>query len=590
MRADYHRLVTDLYISDHLLRLQEWAREHGMRHKAQAAYGQNLEPIRSFREFVRRGGRAEAESLNSGDRAPVDRNHPNWRYALDWQRCVVGGAHQGGATRVSTELGAQFGAAFDYSLGDYRRLLDKEWAAGVTQPFVHGFATQEPDAPWPTQSRFWNMVAESWNDTHFPEWPHWPGLTDYWARGTAVLETGTPRTDVAIHRDGFLTTAARGTAEEDATAPVMLAETDALERRGWSVQYVDPIGLAEPDAVRDGLLFPDGPAYRALVVDERTLTPDAARAIADAAASGLAVVFVGALPEADSGWGGTDSSDRVRAHVQEAGCAPSVARVAAWADVPDALDALGVGPRVAWSGPALLSQVRDADDRRFVVLYNPHAEAHTVDVSFEGVGAVERWDLHAGTVAAVPARQAEGRTVVTLALTGLELRVLALDSAGTPLSAPDAASGVEYPLVDWTLRVASEEPGGARTIQLPGQGPGDWRRVPGLESVSGVGTYTARVEGPAEADLTEAGLRFGGLAGSAMVRVGGRNFGPVLCPGSTIALGDALTRTRLIEIEVRTTLRNAAVAAGVFVEGPWHFEPTTSPHGLLEAPAVVTPR
>jgi hypothetical protein len=112
IRRDYYRLLTDLYISDHLLVLQAWSVSRGMRHKAQVAYGQNLEPIRSNREFVRSGDRAEGESLNSGDRAPMSRDQPTWKFALDWQRCLVGGAHQGGAVRVSTELGAQFQAAF----------------------------------------------------------------------------------------------------------------------------------------------------------------------------------------------------------------------------------------------------------------------------------------------------------------------------------------------------------------------------------------------------------------------------------------------------------------------------------------------
>jgi hypothetical protein len=139
IRRDYYRLLTDLYIRDHLLVLQAWSVSRSMRHKAQVAYGQNLEPIRSNREFVRSGGRAEGESLNSGDRAPMSRDQPTWKFALDWQRCLVGGAHQGGAVRVSTELGAQFQAAFAFSLGDYKQLLDKEWAAGITKPFVHGF-------------------------------------------------------------------------------------------------------------------------------------------------------------------------------------------------------------------------------------------------------------------------------------------------------------------------------------------------------------------------------------------------------------------------------------------------------------------
>ena len=203
VRADYERTLTDLYVSDHLALIQDWAVGHGMRHKAQAAYGQNLEPVRSFRELVRRGGRAEIESLNSGDRAPMGMDRPTWRFSVDWQRSCAAGAHQGGAVRVSTELGAQMDKCYDFSLTDYRHMLDKEWALGATKPFVHGYAAQEADAPWPTRGRFGTIVSESWNHRRFPQWAHWRALTDYWARGTAVLETGAPRCDVAVHRDNF---------------------------------------------------------------------------------------------------------------------------------------------------------------------------------------------------------------------------------------------------------------------------------------------------------------------------------------------------------------------------------------------------
>ncbi len=586
VRADYHRLITDLYVSDHLRLLQEWSMGHGLRHKAQAAYGQDLEPVRSFRELVRCGGRAEAESLNGGDRVPMRREHPNWRFALDWQRSVVGGAHQGGATRISTELGAQFGAAFDYSLGAYRQLLDKEWATGITKPYVHGFAVQGPDAPWPTSSRFWNMVAESWNDLHFPEWPNWRGLTDYWARGTVVLETGRPRTDVAWHRDGFLTTAARGSAADDATAPTRLADLEPLERRGYSVQFLDPIGLAEPDALgADGTLFSDGPAYRALVVDERRLTPEAAEAIERAARGGLRVVFVGDLPDGDSGWGGADSSEKVRAAVLRTCTLETVRSVATSADVPDALVALGVVPRVAWQGPALLTQVRDADDLLFVLVYNPDPVAHEVELSIEGRGAVLRLDLDHGRSRPVAARADAERTAVQLRLEPLELVMLELDPAAEPGPVAPEPSGHLVDLVDWSLVVTSEEPGGPRTLDLPGQGPADWRDIPALAEVSGVGVYTAHVG--STVDLSHVTVEFGELAGSATVRAGGRTFGPVFGSGARVDLGDALAESGTLEIEVRTTLRNAAVKAGLLGGGPWHYDVTTSPHGLVDRPRLV---
>jgi len=672
IRADYYRLMTDLYIADHLLVLQEWCAAHGLAHKSQAAYGQNLEAIRSNRELVRHGGRAEGESLNSGDRAPVDRDHPLWRYALDWQRSVVAGAHQGGTTRISTELGAQFAAALAQSLGDLKQLLDKEWAAGITKPFVHGYASQPAEAAWPTQSRFFDLVSESWNDQHFPEWAHWRGLTDYWARGTVVLETGVPRTDVAISRDGFLTTAARGNDEADATAPSQLADAAALEQRGYTVQFLDPIGLVEAVAAvastapedpcedraaamtvpepgstnrlvelvetartrwieaeepsgeeqaavravaeepsgeartaaitfpeepsgeertrattfpeetsgeertrattfpeepsgeeRTGrrhegppALYPDGPAYRALIVDERALAPDAAEALDQSASMGVRVLVVGEPPTADSGFAaGPAGPERVGAAMARLLARPSCVRVGALAEVPAALAGLGVLPRAAWEAAPLLTQWRDAGTRSYLLVYNTSGAPVTTELSLEGVGAVRELDLWTGGIAPRSAWAEGDRTQLRLELGGLEVRVLELDRglAPAPITLEPLAS-TEVELSGWSLEVVTEEPSGARQLSLR-QGPGDWREIAELCDVSGVGVYRVSVpEG-----VRGATLALGELAGSVTVRVGAREFGTRYVSGAVLDLGDALAEHPSIEIEVRTVLNNAAI-------------------------------
>jgi hypothetical protein len=585
VRRDYYRLLTDLYISDHLLFLQEWSMGHGLRHKSQVAYGQNLEPIRSNRDFVRAGGRAEGESLNSGDRAPMNPAHATWRFALDWQRSIVGGAHQGGALRVSTELGAQFRAAYALTLGDLQQMLAKEWAAGITKPFVHGVATQEPGTAWPTQSRFWNVVSDSWNDTHFPEWANWLPLTDYWARGTAVLETGVARTDIAIYRDGFLTTAARGVIDptEDATAPSRLADTESLELAGFTVQFVDPIGLAEACTVgNDGTLFPEGPAYRGLIVDERALPPEAAEAIANAAERGVRIVIVGELPSVDSGFasGGT-ADERVRAALARTLALPSTTHVEAMTEAADAFAHLGLVPKVMTDGTALLSQWREAASTRYVLVYNPQSESVSVELSLEGAGRVRELDLMSGHILAIPHGVREDRTTVPTRIPALGVRVFELNLSAEPLPVDDEGKGteVEADIGGWRLEVVSEEPGGPRTIKLDGVGPGDWREVEELKNVSGTGRYTARV---AFSDEQLAGrpavIDLGSLAGSAVVRIGDQVFGTAYVDDTVIVLGDSLVSGVEIEIEVRTALRNAVIASGI---SPLIDQDSSQPQGLI---------
>ncbi|TXN29496.1 glycosyl hydrolase [Lacisediminihabitans profunda] len=589
VRRDYYRLLTDLYISDHLLPLQEWAAGHGLRHKSQVAYGQNLEAIRSNRDFVRAGGRAEGESLNSGDRAPIDRSNATWRFALDWQRSVVGGAHQGGAVRISTELGAQFRAAYAYTLGDLQQMLAKEWAAGITKPFLHGVATQEPEAAWPTQTRFQHIVSDSWNDTHFPEWVNWPPLTDYWARGTVVLETGAPRTDIAIYRDGFLTTAARGVRDVslDATAPARLADTESLETAGFTVQFVDPIGLAEAGTVGDdGTLFPEGPAYRGLIVDERMLPAEAAEAIAEAAERGARILIVGESPSADSGFaGGSASDERVRAAMARTLRQPSTMRLSRMSEAADAFTRLGLVPRVAVDAAALLSQWREAGSCRYVLVYNSLGASVSVTLSLEGAGHVRELDLTSGRIFAAAHRAEGDRTTVPTRILARGVRVFELDLSAAPDPIDDELPVAEVELVveGWRIEVTSEEPAGPRIITLDGVGPGDWRDVDALRHVSGTGRYTARVVVPEGLTGLPAVIDLGGLAGSAVVRIGDRVFGTAYVDGSVIDLGTSLVNGTLIEIEVRTALRNAVIASAITdLIGP----DSSQPHGLI-GPAVV---
>lgn len=369
---------------------------------------------------------------------------------------------------------------------------------------------------------------------------------------------------------------------------------------------------------------------------------------------------MGEPPAADTGWGGADRSEEVRAALARVLAGARTVRVDGWDGVPAALAGLGVRPRAGWTGPVLLSQVRDADEGRYVLVYNPSEhETAAVRLDIEGEGPVEVLDLDTGAVLPVTAERGGGRTRVETALAPLGLVVLrvltgagagaaggggtadggadvaagagaadggaagggsgaarrvrvagavvgpeatgTIGSAGSAETAgpdgvaghvesvgPASETGREPALEDWSLTVISEEPGGPREIPLPGQGPADWRDIDELRTVSGTGIYRVRVtRGSDPAALAGAELVLGEIGGSAVVRVGGREIATVLRPDAVVPLGGALAEAvaagdePVIEIEVRTTLRNAALAADVYTQGPWAVEHPTRPHGLL---------
>ena len=283
IRRDFDHTVTELYIDNHLLPFQTWAEGHGGRFRSQVAYGLALDVTRSARAITSAGGLAEDETLNAGDDAPLTIKELNWSFAYDHYRAIVSGAHQTGETMVTDELGAVLQADVKQMfLTHYLDLMDKQWSAGITRPIVHGYSYSPPEAPWPGRDQWAGLVAESWNYRSYPEWRNWHRLADRWARGSMVLEQGQPLWDLAIYRDGFVTTQAGpapGTAKR-------FFDGQALEYAGYRYGYLDPDGVIDPRAAGSGVLYPKTASYRALIVDEQALPGAVADAIATAARGG----------------------------------------------------------------------------------------------------------------------------------------------------------------------------------------------------------------------------------------------------------------------------------------------------------------
>ena len=80
-------------------------------------------------------------------------------------------------------------------------------------------------------------------------------------------------------------------------------------------------------------------------------------------------------------------------------------------------------------------------------------------------------------------------------------------------------------------------------------------------------------------------IDLGELAGSAVVRIGDREFGPAYVSGTVLDLGDALRRSLELEIEERTPLRNGVVAAATRP----NVSGGTRPQGLIGPVRVFVP-
>jgi hypothetical protein len=657
IRHDYYETLTDLYIDRHIAGFASWARTHGMSFRSQPGYGDAFDVTRSARAIDRMGGIADDESLNAGDNPPLKLDGPNWRFALDHYRTLVGGAHQAGQDLVSSELGATFLRDHETNLSDYKELMDKELAAGVTRPIIHGYAYQPPGSAWPGADHFSGLVAESWNFRTFPQWRMWRPLTRYWARASTVLEHGKPREDVAIYRDGFVTTSATtvgiatnaGVYQVDPENPLPLFtapigdqtihtvdprptpffDGEPLERAGYTFEYVDPEGVREPQAAGRGVLYPKGPAYRALVIDERALPGATADAIAREASSGLRVVFVGSLPDHGTGFADAGGEDRqVRAAVQRILAAPHVARVGTQAGVRGALKRIGVVPAARWSRPLpVYSQHRQKRGADYWYVWNAGGNAVRLTGSFATRGVPYAMDLWSGRISRAPVyRTRAGRTRMPLSLAPGETSVLAFKhvakvrrhavstnaegavAARRGLELRDTHSGarrtvrfsdgsrkrVSLPRLAkpitpaaWHLHVAEVGPKGTTPHDLDLTKLQDWRDISEISKASGTGTYTAQVKLPAGWVGARRGtyLDLGTVDGAMRAYVNGRRIAPDVVAGHRFDVTRFLhTGANQVRVVVATTLKNEVVKqsqSGDVSQGLFVVQQATQPYGLM---------
>jgi alpha-L-rhamnosidase len=149
----------------------------------------------------------------------------------------------------------------------------------------------------------------------------------------------------------------------------------ALNDQGFSYEFVTPALMALPQAkVRDRRLAPDHAGYKALVVaGESALSIETIRRLDDYAQGGLSIVFAGSLPERSLSHAAQSAGGdaAVRSALASLLKRPSVIRVAALGDVPEALRRAGVIPDADAATPSgILTQHRTAPDGDFYYLYN----------------------------------------------------------------------------------------------------------------------------------------------------------------------------------------------------------------------------
>ena len=594
VRRDVEQTLHELYMDNHVEPFMRWANDRGIDYRAQG-YGAPIDMAEAAATF----DIAECESLGCGT-------------TDDW-RLVSSGVDLAGKNLVTNEMiPGGFGGNYQLHPEAIIRQANDEFAVGANLLIFHGLpyahwpdhadgTVVDDSSLWPGFHGFSSNIGQPMGPRN-PTWTMEEDVAAHLSRTQLVLQAGTRRSDVAVFNQSL-------DHIEDAV------DGDVLLDEGFSYGYLTPGTLSRPEiVVTDGVLAADGPAYKALVLDQQATIPvDSATTLVQLAQDGLPVFVVGGLPDATPG---LDADGTADAEVQQlmVDLLDAGAVQLASADLlPAALEDAGVTASLETANTELRAVRRSTDVAELYWVHNPTGADADVTVSVESPDAdlvPYTLDTWTGTVTPLglyettPGRVTVRRTITAGAAEVIALAPLGwngLDAPATPavdtqaddivvragdLMLRTTTNGVfETELADGGMvtTAVSDVPAPVTlnswdltvTEYLPGE-PGDpsdvtqyqahtftnvplvpWQDIPGLELASGVGTYSTQISLPGRWVGVDATLDMTRIEGQYRVWVNGvRAPTPDQLGETAVLTGLLRAGQNEIEVEVATNLLN----------------------------------
>ncbi|VUC32724.1 unnamed protein product [Clonostachys rosea] len=379
---DFYQTVSDLYVNYRLKPLQKWVNSLGLKLRIQpytASFDSSL--ISSLVDIP------EGESLGF-DGTP------------DSFRVLATGRDIVGTTILSDELGAYFGKAYGVTWKFLLTTANHDMSLGVNQIVIHGYPYQTSQTSlWPGYAPFTplgstsNGFADAWGPRQ-PQWKYATKASGYLANAQKLLQGGGPSVDIAILNDEWGVTAAW--------------DDTSLNAAGYSYQFPTPeLLLYHSVKVHGGRLAPDGPKYKAMVVNSTAMNLETAELLLSYGQTALPIVLVGDLPTTTFSYfpdaeTKTGNMHKVLSDVRNLN---TTASVSTGLDVPAALKKLGVTPSAQYSlgSNATLTTLRRTKDSGYIYwIYNGGETKFSGSVKLEGEYQPLRIDLFSGSVSPMP--------------------------------------------------------------------------------------------------------------------------------------------------------------------------------------------
>ncbi|PVH76879.1 hypothetical protein DL98DRAFT_657077 [Cadophora sp. DSE1049] len=540
---------------------------------------------------------------------------PDSANTLDLYRQYVGPANLAGKKVISNELGAVMAKCYQMTLPMLTNLVKRAWAVGNNQMVFHAasYSGQYPNTTWPGLAGFIYLFSDPWS-RHQPVWDNgFAEMNDFISRTQWVLQAGAPKRDIAFWYKHTKSLVLEDTATSNNFTDLVAA--------GYGYEFLSPSNFDLPLAkVKNKILAPDGPAYKAFVLrgtDQLTLA--GTQKLVQFAKQGLPVVIQGGIPTTIASSTGLKQA---QTNIKSILSLDNVRQIGPGPLVPT-LVALGVQPRASTNvdGGKWLTYWRrdDGSNTDYVLVYNDGNTTGTGTVTFETQSNSKPFSLDAWTGTEEPiAEYTTSSNSITITFTlfagqnsliafrkasyapspannvlstssvtnlgyvyikssGLSIRVPASTTPGSvklsnskTVSIPPQKIPATITLGNYTLTVERWTPGASlydsntvgtktnKTVNLPTLA--SWPTIPGLENSAGIGYYRTSFSWKKSAGASGALIDFGAVQNTLRVRINGKEI-PPLDPSHAIA--DISTYlidgANVVDAIVATTLYNGVV-------------------------------
>lgn len=595
VRRDLAQTLADLYVDHHLVPFKRWANDRGIGFRAQP-YGIPIDMAKAAAML----DVAEDESFASGT-------------SDDWQ-LIASGVEVAGKTLVSDEfIAGGFGGTYRMGTQQMVREVNAQYALGANQLVFHGLAYEEWPPPidnsdtatlvrWPGYRAFMTRIPDAFGPRN-PTWKLERNLAAYYARTQLVLQTGHRRRDVAVYNHSL--------------SHIQNAfEGHELLERGYSYGYLTPglLELAQPIA-GDGRLYPDGPAYKAVILDrQKTLPLAAAESLLAIASGDVRIVVIGEAPRELPGIDAEEgrATQRLARIVDEVLAQSVVVRDPEAKALSGVLRDLNIEPVAKSSNGTARFIHRSDGDVNYFYVHNPGDDESAGNIRLCAAGVPFHLDAWSGEIARIAEYSVENDCVVlnltqqpgdadifalappgylgealveprlpvvssnaeTVYVRGRDLVGRRLDGRAARIALADGtvveidAQKLPQPLnlERWQLdveRFLPADPQGRTTetrhelLSLNTVELTHWSEIPGLETVSGIGTYSTDIELGDEWFGLGAYFELSEVSGAFSIRVNGEDIDDLNQIDKRFDLGRKLRPGRnRIEVTVATNLNN----------------------------------